>query len=89
VAVDGTDPAHRRAGFQLLGEARSAGLTAQMDMGGRSLKGQLANAGAIGARWVGIVRDGSTELRDTQGGERQQLATDAVVHAVLRGHNAL
>jgi len=89
VALDRSDAAHRRAAFQLLGEARSAGLTAQMDLGGRSLKGQLGNADAIGARWVGIVRDGSTELRDMQGGEREELATDAVVHAVLRRHHAL
>jgi histidyl-tRNA synthetase len=89
VALDRSDAAHRRAGFQLLGEARSAGLTAQMDLGGRSLKGQLGNADAIGARWVGIVRDGHTELRDMQAGEREELATGAVVHAVLRRHHAL
>ena len=33
--------------------------------------------------------DGQTTLKDMQAGEQQPLATDAVVHAVLRGHHAL
>ncbi|HWX96988.1 MAG TPA: histidine--tRNA ligase [Solirubrobacteraceae bacterium] len=71
--------------FVLLQEARSAGLTAQMDLGGRSLKGQLGNAGALGARYVAILGGDATALRDMQGGGQEQIETDAVVHAVLRG----
>ena len=42
VALDGRSAQDVRAtAFALLGEARSAGLAAQMDLGGRSLKGQL------------------------------------------------
>ncbi len=37
----------RRTAFALLSEARAAGLSAQMDLGGRSLKGQLGHAGAL------------------------------------------
>ena len=60
-----------------------------MDLGGRSLKGQLGHADALGARFVAIVADGQTMLKDMQAGEQEPLATDAVVHAVLRGHHAL
>jgi histidyl-tRNA synthetase len=89
IALQTPDPALRKAAFGLLSEARSAGLTAQMDLGGRSLKGQLGNASALGARYVGIVADGHTVLRDVQAGREDTLPTEAVVHAVLRGHHAL
>jgi histidyl-tRNA synthetase len=77
--------ASRRAAFGLLGAARSAGLTAQIELAGRSLKGQLSHANALGARYVAIVDDGEAVLRDMQGGGQERIATDTVVHAVLRG----
>lgn len=89
VALESADSDARRAAFGLLSEARSAGLSAQMDLGGRSLKGQLGNANSLGARFVAIVGAGQTTLKDMQGGGQVALATDAVVHAVLRGHHAL
>jgi histidyl-tRNA synthetase len=79
----------RRTAFGLLLAARSAGLTAQMELGGRSLKGQLGHANALGARYVAIVGDGETVLKDMQGGGQERLATDTVVHAVLRGLRTL
>ena len=61
-----------------------------MELGGRSLKGQLGQAAALGARFVAIVGgSGETVLKDMQGGEQQTLATDTVIHAVLRSHHAL
>ncbi|HTD08491.1 MAG TPA: histidine--tRNA ligase, partial [Solirubrobacteraceae bacterium] len=89
LAVDGEDAELRRSAFGLLSQARSAGLTAQMDLGGRSLKGQLGHANALGARYVAIVASGQTVLKDMQDGRQETLAPDAVVHAVLRGHHAL
>jgi histidyl-tRNA synthetase len=80
---------NRLAAFGLLRAARSAGLTAQMELAGRSLKGQLGYAGALGARYVAIVEDGETLLRDMQGGGQERIATDTVVHAVLRGLRTL
>jgi histidyl-tRNA synthetase len=74
----------RKAGFGVLGAARSAGLIAQMELVGRSLKGQLGLANALGARYVAIVEGEETVLKDMQGGGLQTLATDTVVHAVLR-----
>jgi histidyl-tRNA synthetase len=75
----------RRAAFGVLREARSAGLTVQMELANRSLKGQLGQAGKLGARYVAIVDEAETTLKDMQGGGMQEkMATGTVVHAVLR-----
>jgi histidyl-tRNA synthetase len=79
----------QRAAFGLLEAARSAGLRAQMELAGRSLKGQLGQADALGARYVAIVEDGETVLKDMQDGGQERIATDTVVHAVLRGLRTL
>lgn len=79
----------RRPAFGLLEAARSAGLRAQMELAGRSLKGQLGHADALGARYVAIVEDGETVLKDMQDGGQERVATDTVVHAVLRGLRTL
>jgi len=89
VALDGEVEQLRASAFALVSEARSAGLSAQMDLAGRSLKGQLGYADALGARYVAIVAAEQAVLRDRQAGAQQALATNAVVHAVLRGHHAL
>jgi histidyl-tRNA synthetase len=86
-ALDGESA--RRAAFGLLENARSAGLHAQMELAGRSLKGQLGHADALGARYVAIVEDGETVLKDMQDGGQQRIATDTVVHAILRGLRTL
>jgi histidyl-tRNA synthetase len=89
VARGAPDADLRRAAFGLLAEARSAGLTAQMELAGRSLKGQLGYADALGARYVAIVGAGETVLKDMQDGGQERIATDTVVHAVLRGLRTL
>jgi histidyl-tRNA synthetase len=89
---DGDSSAHRYApagAFALLTEARAAGLTAQMELAGRSLKGQLGYASALAARYVAIIGAGETVLKDMLGGRQETVAPDAVVHAVLRGRRAL
>jgi histidyl-tRNA synthetase len=91
-AREGDPPAQRHApagAFALLTEARAAGLTAQMELAGRSLKGQLGYAGALEARYVAILGAGETVLKDMLGGSQESLASDAVVHAVLRGLRSL
>ncbi len=87
VALDGASS--RRVAFRLLETARSAGLRAQMELAGRSLKGQLGHADALGARYVAIVEGPETALKDLQDGRQQRIATDTVVHAVLRGLRTL
>lgn len=87
LALDGDGA--RLAAFGLLETARSAGLRAQMELARRSLKGQLGHADVLGARYVAIVAGGETTLKDMQDGRQEQIATDTVVHAVLRGLRTL
>lgn len=75
----------RGAAFEILSEARSAGLTAQMEMAGRSLKGQLKQANRLGVRYAAIVGLEHTLLKDMQGGVEETLDAEKVVHAALRG----
>jgi histidyl-tRNA synthetase len=85
IASDGEGDPHelRRTAFALLGDARSAGLSAQMELGGRSVKGALGHANALGARFVAIVEGEHSALRDMQDGGQEQLPTDTVAHTVL------
>jgi histidyl-tRNA synthetase len=74
-----------RAAFGVLHEARGVGLSAQMELGGRSMKNQLAHAARLGARYAAIVGAGGTVLRDMQSRAEREIPTETVVHAVLRG----
>jgi histidyl-tRNA synthetase len=89
LALEEPRPELATTAFAVLGEARAAGLSAQMDLGNRSLKGQIGHATALGARYVAIIGAERTTLRDTQDGGQQTIAADAVVHAVLRAHSSL
>lgn len=75
----------KAAAFAVLNEARSAGLKAVMELAGRSLKGQLGQANRLGARYVALVGEVETALKDMQAGSQETLDTDKVVHATLRG----
>jgi histidyl-tRNA synthetase len=74
-----------RTGFDLAADARRAGLRAQLELAGRSLKGQLKHADRIGARYVAIVGNGETSLRDMQAGEQRELSPSEVIPTILRG----
>ena len=89
VALGEDTPEIRRDAFALLAEARSAGLSAQMELGGRSLKGQLGQASALGARYVAIVEGERAVLRDMQSAAQEPIAIERLVHALLRSRNAL
>jgi histidyl-tRNA synthetase len=76
----------RRDAFALTGAARRAGLRAQLELAGRSLKGQLKQADRLGARFVAILDDGGeAQLKDMETGEQRAVAPDALVREVLRG----
>jgi histidyl-tRNA synthetase len=80
------DQAARPAAFQLAGEARRAGLAAQLELTGRSVRRQLAHADRIGARYVAIVADGpATNLREMESGEQRDLSAADVIPTILRG----
>ncbi|HEY8000311.1 MAG TPA: histidine--tRNA ligase [Solirubrobacterales bacterium] len=60
--------------FALVQELRGAGLRAELDLAGRSLKGQMKQADRIGARRTVILDEqGEAEVRDMQSGEQTAL----------------
>ena len=60
--------AHRAAAFRLAADARRAGHAARLELGGRSLKGQLKQADRSGARYVAILGEEGTSLKDMETG---------------------
>ena len=82
VAFD--DAGQRATAFAVVDEARRARLNAQIELAGRSRKGQLKHADRIGARYVAIVGDDTTVLKDMQAGEQRDVAAGEVVARVLR-----
>ena len=68
VAEDGD----RQRAMALATELRHAGISAELDLAGRSLKGQLKHADRIGARRVVILEaGGAAQLRDMETGEQR------------------
>ena len=86
VAHTTPDPAAIRSAFALAREARRAGLQAQLELAGRSLKGQRKHADRIGARYLAIVGDaGHATLTDMESGTQHELEPAAVIPTILRG----
>jgi len=74
-----------RIAFELALEARRAGLQAQLELAGRSLKGQLKHADRIGARYVAIIgENGVATLKDMQSGEQHDTGVRDVIPEILR-----
>jgi histidyl-tRNA synthetase len=64
--------AHRERAFALVRELRGAGLRAELDLGGRSVKGQMKQADRVGARAAIVLDDdGAAQLRDMSSGEQR------------------
>jgi histidyl-tRNA synthetase len=59
-----SEPADRERVLPLLAELRRRGLKADLDYGGRSLKGQLTQAGRLGAGWTVIVDGAQATVRE-------------------------
>jgi histidyl-tRNA synthetase len=75
--------------FALAAEARRAGLNVQLELAGRSRKGQRKQAARLGADVVALVEDdGSIALEDAATGEHELVAgaTAAVAH-ILKGRH--
>jgi histidyl-tRNA synthetase len=66
------EESQRERAMALAVELRHAGLSAEVDLAGRGLKGQLKHADRLGARRVLILEaDGSAQLRDMKTGEQR------------------
>ncbi len=83
--VSYTGAAGRAAAFVVTAEARSARLNAQMELAGRSRKGQLKQADRLGARYVALLDDdGGAVLKDMSSGDQRDVAAAEIVARVLR-----
>ncbi len=60
-----------------------------MEMAGRSLKGQQGQRQPPGRPLPGARGGGGDLLKDMQGGGQEELDSDKVVHAALRGLHEL
>jgi histidyl-tRNA synthetase len=69
----------------LAGELRNAGLSAEIDLGGRGLKGQLKQADRLGARRVVILEEEGAQLRDMSSGEQRPVETGSLVAEIAGG----
>jgi histidyl-tRNA synthetase len=83
------ESSERADAFALATEARRAGLAAQLDLAGRSIKGQMKQADRTGARYVAILYPDGTVLRDMDSGQEEKVERSGVVAGVLKGRHAL
>ena len=75
----------RSDAFAIVVRAREAGLRSDMELAGRSLKGQLKHADRIAARHVAILGTDGATLKDMRASTQTELAAAAIVDAVLAG----
>jgi len=74
VFVAVAEPEQRAAALALANELRHAGLVANLDLAGRSLKGQLKQADRAGARHTVILEgDGRATMRDMESGDQREV----------------
>jgi histidyl-tRNA synthetase len=78
-------PELRAAAFRLADDARRAGHATRLELAGRSLKGQLKQADRAGARYVAILGDEGTSLKDMESGEQRVVEPDTVMHFIQQG----
>lgn len=79
-----TDVQYRVAAFQLATAVRTAGHSVRMELAGRSLKGQLKQAGKVGSRFVAIFGDEGVSLKDMDSGDQQVVKPEMVMHWISR-----
>jgi len=88
VAIGDASPPARTLAFELATTARQAGLNAQLELAGRSMKGQLKQADRVGAVAVAIVGADGIELKDMASGEQGPVADVATAVArTIRGRH--
>lgn len=85
VFIAAADASERERAMLLARELRQQGLSAEVDLAGRSLKGQMKQANRIGARHT-VILDGETPaVRDMQSGEQRELDLAHAVEALSGG----
>ncbi len=80
VCVATADDGQRDRALAIAIDLRAAGLSAETDLAGRSLKGQLKQADRVGARRTLILEpEGAAQIRDMQSGEQETIETSEAV----------
>jgi histidyl-tRNA synthetase len=86
VFVATADSGQRGRAMAIVSELRRGGLSAEADLAGRSLKGQIRQADRVGARRTLILeKDGSAQLRDMHSGEQRPIDPDRAVEELGGG----
>lgn len=85
--------AARERALPIVYQLRAAGLGADMDYLGRSLKAQMKYAGKVGARYVAIIGDlelerGAAALRDMDAATQADVPLEQLVSAIRTGGGA-
>jgi histidyl-tRNA synthetase len=80
--VASAKPELRPQAFKLAADARRAGHPARVELGGRSVKGVFKQADRAGARYVAILGDEGTTLRDMDSGDQREVETSTVMHHI-------
>jgi len=76
----------RARAFALVGELREAGVAADLDLAGRSFKGQMKQADRSRAAHAVILEpDGTAKLRDMSSGDQREIEPAAIVAALAAG----
>ena len=82
------DPGQRGRAMALAVELRHAGISVEVDLAGRGLKGQLKHANRIGAARVLILEaDGGAQLRDMETGEQRDADPGNLVDEMTGGES--
>jgi histidyl-tRNA synthetase len=85
IGVADGDRAVRARALALAAELRQAGLSAEVDLGGRGLKGQFKHAGRLSARQMVILEAEGAQLRDMTSGEQRPVEADKLVEEITGG----
>jgi histidyl-tRNA synthetase len=86
VFVAVADGSEQGRAMALVNELRRAGISAELDLAGRGLKGQLKQADRIGARWTVILdADGAAQLREMDSGAQRPVEVGELVDELARG----
>ncbi len=72
------DEGSRERALALAIELRRAGIAADLDLAGRSQKGQMKQADRSGARMAVIIEDGGAQLRDLESGGQRPASLDGL-----------
>lgn len=84
VFVAVVEPTLRTRAVVIVNELRHKGISAELDLAGRSLKGQLKQANRSGAAWTMILEpEGSVQLKEMASGDQRQVEPGEAVGELL------